>query len=316
MVQFKHPEVYILIIPGFGIISHVLSRFSQKGIFGQIGMVYAKISIGVLGFIVWSHHKYIVGLDIDSRAYFTAACGVSFYIPPSVNTPSLLKQNKGLVQSHSNCLMGLRPNRLTFSELNSINLSPNQKSILVGIQLSDGWMQSRKGWNPRIAIKQSMKNFEYIWFLVLALGNLLSTYPYVSSNKLRGRSFSSLTIQTRQLNNLIEIRSLFYVESKRNLFVRSLNLDQFFYLDYIALAHWIKGDGARHNKGIILCTDGFTIKEVIFQMDILRIKFAIKPTLYMVNCYPRIHIFRKDLLKLRPKIAPYFVKHFYYKIYL
>jgi heme/copper-type cytochrome/quinol oxidase subunit 1 len=56
-------------------------------------MVYAMISIGILGFIVWSHHMYMVGLDIDSRAYFTAACGVSFYIPPSVNTPSLLKLN-------------------------------------------------------------------------------------------------------------------------------------------------------------------------------------------------------------------------------
>lgn len=301
---------------------------------------------------------YTVGLDVDTRAYFTAAtCAISFNKTLSVNTPLLFFKGN-LYKKYSSCAaeqpnlidpckhstaltlwnkpLGLsslnRKSKITNVEKNVLHLTPRARSIIVGILLSDGWMNKNGHWNPRLGFKQSVKNFPYIWQVYNELSYLCSGPLYQSKARVRGKTFYSWSFHTRQLPCLMEIFNLLYVKDKVKI-KKTIKPDLFFYLDYIALAHLIQGDGSSRNKGVSLITHGFTLKEVILLFNILIIKFDILPTIHsyenpwdtkiykgpkpeQARVEHQIHINKKDLNKIKHKLLPYFSDHFLYKINL
>lgn len=256
-----------------------------------------------------------------------AAERANLIVTDETKSTALTLWNKPLGLSSHN-----RKSKITNIERSVLQLTPRVKSIIVGILLSDAWMNKHGHWNPRIGLKQSVKNFRYLWQVYNELAYLCSGPLYESKARLRGKIFYSWSFQTRQLPCFVEIFNLFYVEHKGNI-TKTIKPELFFYLDYIALANWIQGDGSSRNKGVSLITHGFTLKEVILLFNILIIKFDIQPTIYsyetrwdtevykgtkpkLANIEHQIHINERDLNKIKHKLLPYFSEHFLYKINL
>jgi hypothetical protein len=228
------------------------------------------------------------------------------------NNNSYKNRNELIIWNHEdNSFFRLQKGILTKQIRDNINITSYHKSMMVGILLSDGHIQKQKHWNPRLSLHQSFKNSEYLLSVFNILSVYCSSYPFFKKIIKRGKLFYSLEFQTRQLKSLNEIYNLFYIENTK---IKSITPELFHYVDHIAIAHWIQGDGAKRNKGIILCTDCFSIIEVVLLMNILLIKFNIKSTIHFDNNKPRIFINKVELDKIKPHIKPYFVNRFLYKI--
>lgn len=184
------------------------------------------------------------------------------------------------------------------------------EGVLVGALLSDGWLQkSKQNWNARFGIKQSVKFFNYLWHLFTLLSPLCSSVPYLSVTRKRGKLFYALTIQTRAYPCLNELYTMFIVDNKKVVPYNIYNL-----LTPIALAHWIMGDGSVRNEGLTLCTESFTLSDVIRLMNVLRIKYLLDCSVHYNLGKPRIYILKSEMSKLREIVGPYMEDSMLYKL--
>ena len=203
--------------------------------------------------------------------------------------------------------------RFTKIIANNNELPYNIKSFIYGILLSDGWIiyASRTNKNARLGFKQSFTHFEYLWHVFNILSHYCSSYPHRTTGKRNNTTTYGLEFFTRSLPCFPQMHSLWYYQG-----TKILPYDLFDYLTPVALANWIMGDGSRNRYGLVLCTDSYTLENVILLINILIIKYDLNCNLreFRKNQF-RIYIQEKSMNKLRLLVKPYMIESMLYKIY-
>lgn len=190
-------------------------------------------------------------------------------------------------------------------------LAPYPKSVIVGLLLSDGWLSraSATNKNCRLGFAQSGAHSKYFWFVFFSLAHYCSSYPIVRDRTRLGKQNISLQFFTRSLTCITELYFLFYPKG-----VKIVPEDIYNMLTPVALAHMIMGDGGVQRHGLQLCTDSFTISDVVRLINVLILRYTLDCTLQMDRQYPRIYIKQVSIPLLRSIVISHMHPSMYYKL--
>ena len=202
--------------------------------------------------------------------------------------------------------------KFTLKQLAMVQLAPYTRDVIVGLLLSDGWLSSDRK-NARLGFSQSAVYGEYFWFVFCSLSHYCSSYPIVRIRSRLGKENISLQFFTRAMPCLTELRSLFYPNG-----VKIVPYNIYELLTPIALAHMIMGDGSVERHGLIICTNSYSIEDVVRLMNVLIIRYNLECKIRLKKQNQKIeymiYISQSSMSTLRTIVTPYFHSSMLYKI--
>ena len=203
--------------------------------------------------------------------------------------------------------------RLTKIVRYMIELPSYQKSVIVGLLLSDGWLsrtESKNEKNARLGFRQSINKFEYVWYVFNVISHYCERYPYTYGSTRGGKTHYNVTITTRALPCFTLLQDIFYVDSKK---IVPKNIYEL--LTPVALANLIEGDGTYlPGKGLRICTDSFTLHDCIKLMNVLMIRYRLNVTLHVDRGRYRIYIIKSSMPLLISIVYPFMIPSMLYKL--
>jgi len=224
-----------------------------------------------------------------------------------------IKQATSLVVWGTNLTSTVGIGRFTKQVRDMIKLPAFQKSVMVGLILSDGWLRfpSKTSKSALIGFKQSLAHSDYIFLVFSFLSHYCNNTPQLKKGIRAGKEFHGLEFVTRSLPCFTELYDIFYING-----VKVIPNNIYELLTPVAFAHLTLGDGGFKSKGIYLCTDSYTIQDVVRLMNVLIIRYELKCTLHKASNGKgyRIYISRSSVRKVVDIVLPYIIPSMYYKV--
>lgn len=216
--------------------------------------------------------------------------------------------SKTLVLYGSNLSSSVGSPRFTALDRKLIKIPNNILSVFIGIILSDANISKSNKADARLQFKQTVKNIGYFYFVFFKLNHYCSKAPYTTKTIVHKKEHIGLGFTTRTLPCITELYDMFYINNKKIIPYNLYDL-----LSWEALAHWIMGDGT-YNSGVRIQADSFTVKELVFIINILNIKFNLDCSLHYQRNNPILYIKSKSIKKNLHNLLPYMHDSMKYKI--